>query len=173
MSAPTVIKEILFTDGTTIDSTRSTQAGSAVNYWTARNLPSSGKATLDSSVGGYNCEVSQFYFSGHGSGNYVTGFRYYITDRNSVAQDMTHMMYASDTFTNPSGVTDADIYNMTGDWTTAFTSVPDTTNVDTRTGFNPTDDPTFTQFIFNGVVIEANKTTGTATWKSKLLYQYT
>jgi len=173
MSAPTTISEIIYSDGTVIDSTRTTQAGSATTYWVARNLPASGKATLDSTINNNNCEVFNFYFAGHGAGNYVTNFKFYVSDTNAVANDMTFMYYVTDTFTDPSTYTDADIYNMTGDWTTCPTSVPAAVNVGTLTGYNAYDDPTYTQYIYFAVVVEAGKTTGTASWKTKLLYQYT
>jgi len=173
MGAPTVIQEIMYTDGTVLDHTRSTQAGSVTTYWLARNLPTAGQAALDSTIGTFNCEVMQFYFSGHGSGNYVTNFKFYVADRNSVAQDMTHMFYVSDSFSNPSGIADADIYNMTGDWTTCPVAVPDSTNILPYSGYLATDDPLVTQFVYFGIIVEANKTTGSASWKNRLMYQYT
>lgn len=173
MPQPTIVKEIMYADSTLVDHTRSTQAGSVTSYWRARNLPATGQSVLDSTISGNNCEVMQFYFSGHGAGNYVTNFKFYVAERNAVAQDMTHMFYASNTFTNPGGVSDEDVYNMIGDWTTCPTSAPDTTNLVPYTGFTPISDPLVTQFVYFGVVVEANKTTGTASWKTRLLYQYT
>ena len=173
MSAPTVVYELMYTDSTVIDSTRTTHAGSPTNYWFSRNLPGSGKAMLDSTIDGHNCEVSQFQFSGHGQGNYVTNFKFYVANRNAVATDMTFLYKATSTFADPSGYTDADIYNYTADFSDCPVSVPGTPNINTRTGWNAYDDPTFTEFIFFGVAIEAQKTTGTGTWNTKLLYQYT
>lgn len=173
MSQPSTIQEIMYTDSTVVDSTRTTNAGSYSSYWYSRNLPASGKATLDSTIGGYNCEVSQYYFAGHGSGNYITNFKYYIGNRNTVAQDMTHMFYDTSTFANPSGITDADIYDEVGSWAEAPTSVPGSPNIDTYVGYLETDDPTVTNFIYAGIAVEAGKTTGTGTWEVRLLYQYT
>jgi len=173
MGQPTTINEIMYTDGTVIDSTRATNLVAGSNYWVARNLPGSGKSTLDSTIGNFNCEVRRFLFSGHGAGNYVTNFKYYISDQNAVSSDMTHMYYASNIFTDPSTYNDSDIYSMVGDWTTAPTSVPSVPNIYTFLGYNEYDDPAYTQFLYTAVVVEAGKTTGTASWKYKLLYQYT
>ena len=173
MAAPTVIKEIMYTDATVVDSTRSTHVASATSYWISRNLPQTGQATLDSTIGGYNCEVMQFYFSGHGEGNYITNFKFYVSDRNAVATDMTYMYKVSGTFANPSGVSDADIYTPAADWSSCPVAVPDTTNLLPYSGYVATNDPMVTQFVNFGVVVEASKTTGTAGWKTRLLYQYT
>lgn len=170
---PTIIREIMLTDNSVIDSSRTTQAGSATSYWLSRNLPTTGKSTMDSSIGGSNCEVLKYYFEGHGSGNYVTNFKFYVSDRNAVAEDMTLCSYASNTFTNPSTVSDADIYNFVGDWTECSYTVPASSNVETDGSFSATDDPTWTQLIYFGAVVEAGATTGTSTWNNRLLYQYT
>ena len=66
---PTIIREILFTDNSVVDSSRTTHAGEATSYWLSRNLPTTGKSTMDSTIGGYNCEIIKYYFEGHGSGN--------------------------------------------------------------------------------------------------------
>ena len=173
MSQPSEIKELMYSDGTTVDSTRTTQASSFTTYWMSRNLPSSGKSALDSTIDGNNCEVSQYYFAGHGAGNYVTNFKYYIANRNSVAQDMTHMFYDSSTWVNPSTYTDSDVYNEVSGWEQAPTSVPGSQNVLTMSGYTETSDPTMTSYIYAGVAVEAGKSTGTGTWEVRLLYQYT
>lgn len=173
MSEPTAIYELVFNDTSTVDETRTTHLASGACYWMSRNLPGSGKAALDSTVGGNNCEAIQFEFSGHGAGNYVTNFKYYIDNRNAVATDMTHMLRVSTTWVSPDTYTDANIYGYENDWSDAVFSVPDTTNVGTGDGYTETSDPTRTNFIYNAVVVEALKTSGTATWDNILLYQYT
>lgn len=170
---PTVIREIMLTDASAVDSTRTTHAASATSYWLARNLPSTGKSTLDSTIGGYNCEVLKYYFSGHGSGNYVTNFKFYVSDRNAVAQDMTFAAYATDTFTEPNTVTESDVYNFTSDWSECEYTTPATSNLATASDTSSIADPTWTQLVYFGVVIESGSTTGTASWKNKILYQYT
>jgi len=173
MAQPSIIREIMYTDSSVIDSTRTTHAGSATSYWTSRNLPSTGKAALDSTIGGFNCEVLRYYFEGHGSGNYVTNFKFYVGDQNAVATDMTFCTYASNTFTNPSSFDDADLYNFVGDWAEASATVPGSSNVAIAADFSSTEDPTWTQLIYFGVVVEAGATSGTSSWKNRILYQYT
>jgi len=163
----------MYTDSSVIDSTRTTHAGSVTTYWTARNLPSSGKSALDSTIGGYNCEVLKFYFEGHGSGNYVTNFKFYVSDQNAVATDVTFCAYSTDSFTNPSSFDDADLYDFVGDWTEASSTLPASSNLGTDSDFLATDDPTWTQYLYFGVIVEAAATTGTASWKNRLMYQYT
>lgn len=170
---PTVIEQVMFTDSSVIDSTRSTHAGMATSYWLSRNLPSTGKSTLDSTIGGYNCEVFKYYFAGHGSGNYVTNFKFYVTDRNAIAQDMTFATYASSTFTDPSTIVESDVYNFVGDWTECSYTVPASANVINASDFSSTEDPTWSECIFFSVVVESGATTGTSSWKNRLLYQYT
>jgi hypothetical protein len=170
---PTTIQEIIYSDNTVVDSTRTTDAGSATSYWFSRNLPATGKSMLDSTVGGYNCEVCKYYFAGHGAGNEVTNFKYYIGNRNSIAQDMTHMFYVEDAWVNPSSWTDSAIYNETGDWGEAPVAAPGSPNVSTSSDYLSTDDPTMSQYIYSGVTVEAAKATGSATWEVRLLYQYT
>lgn len=170
---PTVIKEIVYTDNSAIDSTRTTHAGAATTYWLSRNLPTAGKSTLDSTVGGFNCEVYKYYFEGHGSGNYVTNFKFYISDKNAVADDMTFCAYFSDTFTNPSTISESDMYNFVGDWTEAVDAIPSTPNLGTDGTSYSNADPTWTKLIYFGVVVEAGATTGTSSWRTRLLYQYT
>ena len=173
MAQPTTIQELVYNDTSTVDSTRTTQGSPGICYWTPRNLPAAGKAALDSTVGGNNCEVVKFEFSGHGANNYVTNFKYYINNRNAVAQDMTHFFKATDTWVAPNTYSDADIYGFTGDWSHAEVSVPASPNVATDTSYAAYADPTRTQFIYNSVIVEAAKTTGTATWSNVLMYQYT
>ena len=173
MSQPTTIYEVMYTDGTVYNSTRSSHIGNASSYWYSRNLPASGKSTLDTTVDGGNCEIALYYFEGHGSGNYVTNYKFYVGNSNAVAQDMTHMFYSSAVFINPTSYSDADIYNETGSWTEAPTTVPGSPNVATMDKIGETDDPTMTEFVYFGVVVEASKSTGTGTWENILLYQYT
>jgi hypothetical protein len=170
---PTIIREIMYTDSSVIDSSRSTHAGSATSYWLSRNLPTTGKSTMDSTIGGYNCEVLRYYFEGHGSGNYVTNFKFYVNSRNAVATDMTFCSYSSDTFTEPSTISESDLYNFVGDWTEASYTVPASSNLGTASGFASTEDPTWTQLVYFGVVVESGATTGTSSWRTTILYQYT
>jgi hypothetical protein len=173
MGQPTSIKEIVYSDATTVDSTRTTQAASGSCYWVTTTLPASGLATLDSTVGNNNCEVVQYIFSGHGAGNYVTNFKYYVDNRNSVAIDMTHIYMSDSTFIDPSSYTDADIYGLTGSWGLLDTSEPASSNLATHTDYSSTGDPTRSEYIYNAVAVEAFASTGSATWEIVLIYQYT
>lgn len=170
---PSTIQELVYDTTGAIDSTRTTNLGSSTCYWRSRNLPASGYAALDSTIDGNNCEVVRYKFAGHGSGNYVTNFKYYVANRNSVAQDMSHHFRVSSTFTAPSTYDDDDIYLLASGWERTPTSSPGASNVSTHSSYAATDDPTYTQYIYNAVIIGANKTTGTATWDTILLYQYT
>jgi len=170
---PTIITEVMLTDNSVVDSSRTSHAASATTYWLSRNLPTTGKSTLDSTIGGYNCEVAKYYFEGHGSGNYVTNFKFYLADRNAVAQDMTFCTYATDTFTEPSTISESDIYNFVGDWEEAEYAIPSSSNLGTDATFASNDDPTWTQLIYFAAVVESGATTGTSSWVNKLLYQYT
>ena len=173
MSQPTVIQEVVLDSSGAVDSTRTTNAASGFCYWKPRNLPASGYATLDSTVELSNCEVIKFVFSGHGDGSYVTNFKYFVSDKNAVADDMTHMFFADSSFIDPSTFTDEDIYTETGSWAPLPESVPVASNVSKNSDFGDGDDPIETEFIYNAVVIKAGGATGTASWKMKLLFQYT
>lgn len=173
MSQPTSIQELVYDSSGNIDSTRTTNSAGGSCFWKARNLPSSGFATLDSTTELLNCEVIKFVFSGHGSGNYVTNFKYFVTDQNAVAQDMTNMFRADSSFTDPSSYSDADIYTGTDSWAALPTSVPVSANISKDSSFSDGDDPIETEYIYNAVVIAAGAATGTASWKLRLLYQYT
>lgn len=173
LAKPTSIQERVYLDGTVLGDTRTTEVSSATSYWVSRNLPASGKAMLDSSLSSDNCEVLLYRFSGHGAGNYVTNFKFYLSGLNSVASDMTHFYYTSATFTNPSSFEDVDIYNATADWSTAETALPGSPNVGYLADYSSTTDPTFSEYIYFGVAVEAGKATGTASWTNRFMFQYT
>ena len=168
---PTTIEERIYSDETTVAEVRASESGAGTTHWKPTTLPGSGKAMLDSTVDDNNCEVISYYFAGHGEGNYISNIRFFVADTNAVADDMTFYMYTDTDFTSPGSFADVDIYDST-----VFSEVPAsdpvTPNVGYLTDYTSDDDPTQTEFIYFGVCVETGKLTGTASWKNRLVFQY-